>query len=65
MSSLAANALKLYDRGLIRPGLAADLVIFDPPRIQDTATYERPLSLPEGIPYVIVTGENGGAVLRP
>ena len=75
MSSLAANTLKLYDRGRITPGMAADLVIFDPARVQDTATFTKPLSFPEGIPYVIVNGKvaidngrfteaNSGAVLR-
>jgi len=75
MSALPANFLQLYDRGRIVPGLAADLLIFDPARVQDTATYAKPLSFPTGMPYVIVNGkveiddgrfteDNGGAVLR-
>jgi N-acyl-D-aspartate/D-glutamate deacylase len=56
MSSLAANRLGLYDRGRIAPGLAADLVVFDPEKVQDKATFENPLQHPEGIPYVIVNG---------
>ena len=56
MSSLAANRLGLYDRGRITPGLAADLVIFNPETIRDTATFEKPLSFPEGMPHVIVNG---------
>lgn len=75
MSSLPSNFLKLYDRGRIAPGMAADLLVFDPDKIQDTATFTKPLSFPEGMPYVIVNGkveidngrftdENGGAVLR-
>jgi N-acyl-D-amino-acid deacylase len=75
MSSLPANFLRLYDRGRIAPGAAADLVVFDPDKVQDTATFTKPLSFPEGMPYVIVNGkveidnkrftdENGGAVLR-
>jgi N-acyl-D-aspartate/D-glutamate deacylase len=75
MSSLPANFLQLYDRGRIAPGMAADLLVFDPQRIQDTATFAKPLSFPVGMPYVIVNGkveiddgrftdENGGMVLR-
>jgi N-acyl-D-aspartate/D-glutamate deacylase len=57
MSSLAANRLKLLDRGRIAPGMKADVVIFDANRIQDTATFTRPLSYPEGIEYVLVNGK--------
>ncbi|MEO7650437.1 MAG: D-aminoacylase [Bryobacteraceae bacterium] len=75
MSALPANRLKLYDRGRINRGMAADLLVFDPKRVQDTASFTKPLSFSEGIPYVIVNGkvaidngafsaENGGAVLR-
>jgi N-acyl-D-aspartate/D-glutamate deacylase len=75
MTSLAANRLRLHDRGRIALGMAADLVVFDPVRVSDTATFTRPLAFPEGIPYVVVNGtiaidngrftsENGGAVLR-
>ncbi len=56
MSSLAANRLGLYDRGRIAIGLAADLVIFNPETVRDTATFEKPLSFPVGIPHVIVNG---------
>jgi N-acyl-D-aspartate/D-glutamate deacylase len=75
MSSLPANFLQLYDRGRIAPGMAADLLVFDPAAVQDTATFVKPLAFPTGMPYVIVngkveidedrfTGENGGMVLR-
>ena len=75
MSSLPANFLQLYDRGRIAPGMAADLLVFDPERVQDTATFAKPLAFPTGMPYVIVNGrveiddgrfteENGGQVLR-
>ncbi|MGI8991899.1 MAG: N-acyl-D-amino-acid deacylase family protein [Bryobacteraceae bacterium] len=75
MSSLPANFLQLYDRGRIAPGMAADLLVFDPEKVQDMATFEKPLSFPTGMPYVIVngkveidngrfTGESGGIVLR-
>jgi N-acyl-D-aspartate/D-glutamate deacylase len=75
MTSLPANRLSLFDRGRIAPGMAADLVVFDPARIQDTASFAKPLSFPEGITHVLVNGrfavENGrsteamaGQVLR-
>ena len=74
-TSLPATRLGLCDRGLLREGYAADIVLFDPARVIDTATYEAPHSLPEGIEYVIVggvvsiaegrfTGELGGRALR-
>ena len=57
MTSLPARRLGLQDRGVLRPGTMADLVIFDPDRVRDTATYENPRSFPEGISYVIVSGQ--------
>ena len=51
-----AARLKLTDRGLVRPGFAADLVLFDPDSIADTATYDNPRQVPTGIPYVLVNG---------
>jgi N-acyl-D-amino-acid deacylase len=57
MTSLPATRLGLMDRGILRPGTAADLVIFDPDTVQDTATYETPKRHPQGIPYVIVNGQ--------
>lgn len=76
MSSLAANRLRLFDRGRIAEGLAADLVVFDPDRVTDKASFTNPLAFPEGMPYVIVngvvavdqekaTGARGGRVLKP
>lgn len=56
MTSFPAQRLGLQDRGLIREGNWADLVIFNPIKVIDRATYERPYQLPEGIPYVIVNG---------
>jgi N-acyl-D-amino-acid deacylase len=56
LTSLPAQRLGLADRGLVRPGMAADLVCFDPDTVRDTATYEEPRRLPEGIPYVAVNG---------
>jgi len=57
MTSLPANRLGLFDRGRIALGAAADLVVFDPERVRDTATFARPLSHSEGIEYVIVSGQ--------
>jgi N-acyl-D-amino-acid deacylase len=56
MTSLPANQLGLYDRGRIAPSLAADLVIFDPDTIQDTATFAKPAVYPIGIDAVFVNG---------
>jgi N-acyl-D-amino-acid deacylase len=57
MTSLPAQRLGFGDRGLLRPGLAADVVCLDPDTVRDTATYEEPRRLPEGIPYVLVNGQ--------
>lgn len=56
MTSAAARRIGMLDRGLIRPGCAADLVVFDPTTVCDTATYEQPRSYAAGVPYVIVNG---------
>jgi N-acyl-D-amino-acid deacylase len=56
MTSLPAQRLGFPDRGLLRPGMAADVTCIDPETIRDTATYEEPRRLPEGIPYVLVNG---------
>jgi N-acyl-D-amino-acid deacylase len=56
MTSLPANVLGLMDRGLLRPGYAADLVLFDPETVKDNATYEQPAAYPAGVAYVIVNG---------
>jgi len=54
----SANAAKAhqYDRGLLRPTLAADVTIFDPATVIDNATYEKPHQYATGIEYVIVNG---------
>jgi len=57
MTSLPAGKLGLQDRGIIKEGFWADIVIFDPDRIKDKATYADPHQYPEGISYVIVNGE--------
>jgi len=57
MTSLPASRVGLKDRGLIRPGMYADLMVLDDLKILDTSTFENPISLPEGIHYVIVNGQ--------
>ena len=56
MTGLAAEQFQIRDRGVIREGAFADLVVFDPATVADTATYERPHSYPRGIEHVIVNG---------
>ena len=57
MTSLPARRARLFDRGVLRPGMAADVVIFDPERILDRATFEKPLQYAEGVSHVIVNGK--------
>ncbi|MDQ3499133.1 MAG: D-aminoacylase [Actinomycetota bacterium] len=67
MTSFPARRFKLGKRGLIAPGYAADLVVFDSEKIVDTATYEDPKHFPEGISHVLVNGAKAveaGALLR-
>jgi N-acyl-D-amino-acid deacylase len=56
MTGMAAAKLGLDDRGLLRPGYAADVTIFDPAIVADEATFEDPHRHPRGIPYVVVNG---------
>ena len=56
MTSLPAQRMNLHDRGLLRPGMFADIVIFDPDRIIDRATFTEPHQYPDGIEYVFVNG---------
>jgi N-acyl-D-amino-acid deacylase len=56
MTSLPAKRLGLTERGVLAPGMYADVTCFDPATVRDTATYEDPRRLPEGIPYVLVNG---------
>ena len=63
MTAAPAARLGLTDRGLLRDGLAADLVVFDPARVRSNATYDEPRQFPDGIEHVIVNGTlvvNGG-----
>jgi N-acyl-D-amino-acid deacylase len=57
MTSFPARRFRLGRRGLISPGYAADLVVFDPETISDRATYGDPKRFPEGISRVLVNGE--------
>jgi dihydroorotase/N-acyl-D-amino-acid deacylase len=58
MSGLPAQRLKLYDRGLIRPGMKADLAIFDPVKVEDKATFDKPHQYAVGFKYVLVNGKS-------
>jgi N-acyl-D-amino-acid deacylase len=61
MTSATAARLKLRDRGLLREGMYADVVVFDPATIIDVATFEKPHQLSVGVKHVFV---NGVAVVR-
>jgi N-acyl-D-amino-acid deacylase len=56
MTSLPAQRLGLRDRGSLRKGTFADLVLFDPETIVDRATFDKPLELPVGVKVVFVNG---------
>ncbi|MBK7651644.1 MAG: D-aminoacylase [Flammeovirgaceae bacterium] len=57
MTSLPAQKFNLRDRGLIREGMAADLVVFDEKHVGDAATYPKPHAYSNGFSYVLVNGE--------
>jgi N-acyl-D-amino-acid deacylase len=74
MTSLPAQRFQLHERGLIREGMAADIVIFDKDKVKDEATFASPHAYSSGFHYVIVngtitlengkhTGRRGGTVL--
>jgi N-acyl-D-amino-acid deacylase len=56
MTSQAAAAMHLADRGRVEPGAVADLVLFNAARVADRATFEEPMQFPVGIDHVIVAG---------
>lgn len=57
MTGLPAEILGITDRGRVAPGMAADLVVFDPATVRDEATYEDPTRLASGIEYVLIGGD--------
>jgi dihydroorotase/N-acyl-D-amino-acid deacylase len=57
MSSFPASRIGLGDRGILRPGMKADLSVFDPAAVRDAATYEKPHQYAQGFAHVIVNGE--------
>ncbi len=76
MTGMAAQRLRLPDRGVLREGFAADVTVFDPATVKDESTYADPHRYPTGIPYVIVNGAvavdagrmsdaRAGRILRP
>ncbi|MFC1977812.1 amidohydrolase family protein [Chloroflexota bacterium] len=56
MTAAAAQRLGLNDRGLLKEGLAADIVVFNPQKVIDKATFDEPKQYPTGIDYVLVNG---------
>jgi len=57
MTGKPAEVLGIKDRGLLKVGLAADIVVFDPEKVRDTADYSDPVRYPEGIEQVLVNGK--------
>jgi N-acyl-D-amino-acid deacylase len=57
MTSFPAQRMGLPDRGVLKPGMRADIAVFDPARVRDTATFEQPHQYAEGFSLVVVNGE--------
>lgn len=75
LSGLAADTFGFTDHGYLKEGKRANVVLFDPATVRDTATFQQPIQFPEGMPYVLVggkvvvrdgkpTGERPGQVAR-
>ena len=75
MTGLPAGRLGLGDRGVLREGARADVVVFDPAKVRDTSTHEDPRRFSEGVEAVVIngrvvvegegyTGDTAGEVLR-
>jgi dihydroorotase/N-acyl-D-amino-acid deacylase len=65
MTTLPASRMGLADRGILRPGMAADITAFDPATVRERSTYADPVHYSEGIPYVVVNGQlvvDGGRI---
>jgi N-acyl-D-amino-acid deacylase len=56
MTSLPAQHFRFEKRGMLKEGYAADVTVFDPASVRDTATFEKPHAYPVGVPYVLVNG---------
>lgn len=56
MTYTPATVLRVADRGILRPGAYADILVFDPGRLRDVATYDDPHRLAEGVDWVVVNG---------
>ena len=57
MTSLAAQRVGINDRGLLKPGMFADITVFDPAAIIDNATFKQPQQLSTGVTHVMVNGQ--------
>ena len=55
-SALPAQRMRLIDRGVLKAGMWADVVVFDPETVHDVATFENPNQLSQGMEYVLVNG---------
>ena len=62
MTAIPAQRLGLWDRGILRPGMKADICVFDPQTVIERADYAHPQEYPQGIQWVIV---NGHATVGP
>jgi N-acyl-D-amino-acid deacylase len=57
MTSLPAQKFNLHDRGLVKTGMAADVLIIDPATVEDKSTFTHPHAYSQGFDYVIVNGK--------